>query len=123
MSDIPTIEINYDVACRACGEKGATNSGLCLRCAASRITGLSQTEGLIREKILAHISELLESHWGRIVEIRDQEESEVTIGLNVNVDASGKRPLIKTKIRYAKTFTDECEEMLKDPEQTELAME
>ena len=66
------------------------------------------TEAVIRARILAHVSDLLEAHWSQIVEIRDQEESVVTIGLNATVNA--------------KTFADECEELLKDANQPDLPM-
>lgn len=99
MPDTPTVEIKLDAH------------------ALDRVT----TESSIRLAIIQHITELLDVHWSRIVDIRDQEESKVTLGLNVNVNAQGKRPVVKTKIRYAKTFTDECEEAISDQSQGEQA--
>jgi hypothetical protein len=34
---IPTVKIDTDKECSNCGEKGATDSGLCLKCIAARI--------------------------------------------------------------------------------------
>lgn len=81
------------------------------------------TEDAIRSKVTDHIRDLLDAHWHSIVEIRDLEEGEVTIGFNVHVQASGLRPILKTKIRYARTFTDEAEEMLPDQNQNQLEID
>lgn len=39
----PTVHIDLDAACTKCGEKGATPSGLCLKCVTDRVVGGIQT--------------------------------------------------------------------------------
>lgn len=87
------------------------------------MTTPESTEDQIRAKIVAHVTNLLDAHWSRIVEIRDEDAtSEVAIGFVVHVDTKGKRPVVKTKVRYARTFTDEAEEALPDLEQEEFPL-
>ena len=44
----PNITIDMDRTCRKCGKKGATGSGLCLKCIAKRIKMPMKTEAGIR---------------------------------------------------------------------------
>jgi len=46
----PTIHMDTDKPCRKCGEKGATQSGLCLGCLGDRVVQMKEEEKMAASK-------------------------------------------------------------------------
>ena len=50
-NEIPTIEVDMDVKCRKCGERGVTGNGLCLACSAKEMLNHSSGDIVLDCKI------------------------------------------------------------------------
>jgi hypothetical protein len=78
-------------------------------------------ESQIIEKMVDQIRDLLNVHWPKIAELRDDDtESAISIGLATDVNCAGSSPVVKTKISYSQKFKDEIEERLDDQNQGRL---
>lgn len=85
---------------------------------------LSGYDGLEAETIGtvgALVGELLVQNWSQIKSCRDRsDDASVTISFGVEVNASGKVPIVKAKISYSQKFADSAEAMVDDPDQAKL---
>lgn len=76
---------------------------------------------ILSEAILG-CADLLTSHWERMRDIRSTADgSKLTTTLSIEVDDSGVRPKVKTKISYARKFSDDREIYVDDPSQTQMS--
>lgn len=84
-------------------------------------------DGLAAEKfgtVIDTITGLISANWSQIDDISKQsDESTVSISIGVEIDSSGKVPLVKTRIGYAQKYKDEAESWVHDPNQPNLPID
>ena len=74
---------------------------------------------LEQEKAVDHIRELLSSHYREAVDSAD-EDGKFSIGFRVTFDRGASPTKLKVNCRISKTFSDEIESVVSDPQQPEL---
>jgi hypothetical protein len=79
-------------------------------------TPLAQAE---QDAVLTHIRDLLAAHFREAEESAD-EEGKFSIGFRATFDRSASPTKLKVACRISKTFTDEIEASVPDPNQPEL---
>jgi hypothetical protein len=72
-----------------------------------------------QDKALDHIRELLTVHWREAQDAQD-EDGKFGIGFKVTFDRGASPTKLKVTCRIAKTFTDEIESEIEDPQQQKL---
>lgn len=90
---------------------------------------LAESSGLegIESATLAMIGDLvgglIVQNWSQIKSCREQSESIVALSIGVTIDASGTRPIVKSKIGYAQKFSDAADGIVDDPNQEKLDLD
>ncbi len=74
-----------------------------------------------QEKALDHIRDLLTAHWREAQNAQD-DDGKFGIGFRVTFDRGAAPTKLKVTCRISKTFTDEVESVLEDPNQATLAL-
>lgn len=74
---------------------------------------------LEQEKALDHIRDLMSAHWREAQDSQD-DEGRFGIGFKVTFDRSASPTKLKVTCRISKTFTDEIESEVANPQQPEL---
>jgi hypothetical protein len=66
-------------------------------------------------------ADLLANHWNRIRDIRESADGiKLTTNISIEVDNSGERAKVRTKISYSEKHSDDRECYVNDPNQTEM---
>ena len=74
---------------------------------------------LEQEKAIGHIRELLSAHWREAQEAQD-DDGKFAVGFKVTFDRGASPTKLKVTCRIAKTFSDEIESLVEDPNQPKL---
>lgn len=74
---------------------------------------------LEQQKAVDHIRDLLSAHWREAEEAQD-DEGKFGIAFKATFDRSASPTKLKVTCRISKTFTDEIESEVADPQQPEL---
>lgn len=78
----------------------------------------SVPDASIKAAILDAVSELYDEHTDQIRLIRERAEGKViTVNFANEIDCSESQPVVKTKIRFCETYTDERTNKLEDTDQ------
>ncbi len=72
-----------------------------------------------QEKALDHMRELMSAHWRAAQDAQD-EDGKFGIGFKVSFDRGAVPTKLKVTCRISKTFTDEIESEVEDPQQPKL---
>ena len=72
-----------------------------------------------QEKALDHIRELMSAHWREAQDAQD-EDGKFSIGFKVSFARGASPTKLKVTCRISKTFTDEIESEVEDPQQQKL---
>ena len=72
-----------------------------------------------QEKAVEHIRELLTAHYREAQDSAD-EDGKFSIGFRVTFDRGASPTKLKVNCRISKTFSDEIESVVADPQQPEL---
>ncbi len=72
-----------------------------------------------KQKALDHIRELMSAHWREAQDAQD-DDGKFGIGFKVTFDRGASPTKLKVTCRIAKTFTDEIESEVEDPQQQKL---
>ena len=74
---------------------------------------------LEQQKALDHIRELMSAHWREAQNAQD-DDGKFGIGFKVNFDRGASPTKLKVTCRISKTFSDEIESVVEDPQQPKL---
>lgn len=74
---------------------------------------------LEQQKALDHIRDLMSTHWREAQDAQD-EDGKFGIGFKVSFDRGASPTKLKVSCRISKTFSDEIESVVADPQQPEL---
>jgi hypothetical protein len=92
--------------------------------AAIHQSGLDGLDAETFGTVIDTLTGLIAANWPQIDDIRKQsDESTVSIAIGVEVNSSGKVPLVKTRIGYAQKYKDEAECWVNDPNQPNLPID
>lgn len=128
MAELATIRIDMDKACQKCGEKGATQNGLCLSCIEKRMSERSKPMKLDRtiERCGQLTEQLMRDHKEQIVEaIRNLEHEDddgnaklkVSVGFAIEPAAPNKFDLIASISFTAKKVSDRATATIDEAQQ------
>ena len=78
-----------------------------------------EIQNLEQEKALEHIRDLMSAHWREAEESTD-EDGKFGIGFKVTFDRGASPAKLKVACRISKTFSDEIESEIEDPQQPKL---
>lgn len=78
-------------------------------------------QDLEQQKALDHIRELMTAHWREAQDAQD-EDGKFGINFKVTVDRGASPTKLKVNCRISKSFTDEIESEVEDPQQAKLAL-
>ena len=74
---------------------------------------------LEQQTALGHIRDLMSTHWREAQDAQD-EDGKFGIGFKVSFDRGASPTKLKVTCRISKTFSDEIESVVADPQQPEL---
>ncbi len=84
---------------------------------------LNELETEIIKEIGIAVSDLTTQSWPRLYSIlRDSDNRKVVVSFAVEIDHSGNRPKVVTRIAFAERHKDERETVIRDPRQTEMPL-
>lgn len=72
-----------------------------------------------QEKALDHIRELMSAHWREAQDAQD-DEGKFAVAFKATFDRGSSPTKLKVTCRISKTFTDEIESEVEDPQQQKL---
>ena len=126
MSEIPTINVNMDKACSACGEPGACQNGMCLKCNGKNLT--EKLRWKIGDKTIGLISETLKSMlWQYQAEINRAytlTPGELSISLTAKICPSDGTNEVKCGISFTlEKLKAETDKVYVDEDQMDLGFE
>ena len=79
----------------------------------------TEISDLEQSKALDHIRDLMSAHWREAQDSQD-DDGKFGIGFKVTFDRSAQPTKLKVTCRISKTFTDEVESEVEDPQQPKL---
>lgn len=79
----------------------------------------TDTQSIEQGAALGHIRELMSAHWREAQDAQD-DDGKFGIGFKVSFDRGSSPTKLKVTCRISKTFTDEIESVVADPQQPEL---
>lgn len=121
-----TINIDMDRKCDKCGKPGATDSGICLDCAAKRIGDyhITPRQNKVLTKISERVSGLLQERkaaiWQDFKRAYENFEGEgkfkFRIGMSATIEPRGDSDKVKVQIAFGVTETASCEDTIGETE-------
>ncbi len=78
-------------------------------------------QDLEQQKALDHVRELMGAHWREAQDAQD-EDGKFGIAFKVTFDRGASPTKLKVTCRISKTFSDEIESEVEDPQQAKLAL-
>ena len=82
---------------------------------------MTDLQSIEQDKALDHIRELLTAHWREAQDAQD-EDGKFGIGFKVSFDRGASPTKLKVTCRISKTFSDDIESVVEDPQQATLAL-
>ena len=78
-------------------------------------------QDLEQQKAIDHVRELMIAHWREAQDAQD-EDGKFGIAVKVTFDRGASPTKLKVTCRISKTFSDEIESEVEDPQQAKLAL-
>ena len=78
-------------------------------------------QDLEQQKAIDHVRELMSTHWREAQDAQD-EDGKFGITFKVTFDRGASPTKLKVACRISKTFSDEIESEIEDPQQSKLAL-
>ena len=118
-NEVPTIEINLDKTCKACGKKGAGQGGLCLDCVCDAMTGTRRVDVKAMRKAVDQCAGLIAQHWTQIILARNaaaveagrqgKDKFSYSVALTIKMEPKGHECDVSTSIGYSVKHADTTE--------------
>jgi len=122
------IDIDMDRECSECGEEGATESGLCLKCVVKRVDAAAHTPAdKLAVMLIEQCSGLIGDNAPQIyATLLDVEDNKLTVGLSAKLTIVSGRLYATSKLAFATKHQDETEGNVligeEDPDQIKLGI-